>query len=178
MVAGVGDEDFTKFLDLDSDFQHFTAMNNGHSGLDTPMGRLGFGNSANDLSYTGPEQLSMNTTSGNDAVTYRSPMPPNQQYNQYPQYQQMQMPQQYHVPPTPVSAEMHAGKYAHQMGNNGQILFDHQQVCEQALLSPPQCILTLCPRCPSPPLSHPRKPPWMAGSLCLITGWPTSSSAR
>jgi hypothetical protein len=128
MVAGVGDEDFTKFLDLDGDFQQYANLNNGHSGLDTPMGRLGFGSSNTDLSYTGPEQVNMHVTATNEPVGYRSHLPPNQQYGQYTQFQQMQMPQQYHVPPTPVSAEMRPGKYAQHMGNNGQLLFDHQQV--------------------------------------------------
>ena len=131
MVAGVGDEDFTKFLDLDSDFQHYAAMNNGHSGLDTPMGRLGFGNNGADLGFSGAEQMNVHVTTTSDAVDYRNQLSTNQPYAQYPQYQQMQMPTQYHVPPTPVSAEMHPGKYAQQMGNNGQILFDHQQVTWQ-----------------------------------------------
>ncbi|KIX99055.1 uncharacterized protein Z520_05516 [Fonsecaea multimorphosa CBS 102226] len=138
MVSGVGDEDFTKFLDLDSDFQHYAAMNNGHSGLDTPMGRLGFGNNAADLGFSGPEQMNVHVTSTSDAVDYRNQLSTTQPYAQYPQYQQMQMPTQYHVPPTPVSAEMHPGKYAQQMGNNGQILFDHQQVSFTPLVSPAQ----------------------------------------
>lgn len=128
MGAAVGDEDFTKFLDLDTDFQNYTNLNNGHSGLDTPMGRLGFGNASNDLAYTGAEQMNMHSTAPNDPVGYRNHLPTNQPYGQYTQYQQMQMAPGYHVPPTPVSAEMHPGKYAPQMGNNGQLLFDHQQV--------------------------------------------------
>jgi hypothetical protein len=128
MVAAVGEEDFTKYLDLDHDFQQFTALNNNHSGLDTPMGRLGFGNSATDLAYTSAEQMAMHVTAANEAVAYRSHMPTQHQYAQFPQYQQMQMPHHYHVPPTPVSTEMHPGKYAQQMRNNGQILFDHQGV--------------------------------------------------
>ncbi|KIV85035.1 hypothetical protein PV11_00771 [Exophiala sideris] len=139
MVAGVGDDDFTKFLDLDNEFQHFTAMNNGHSGLDTPMGRLGFGNPNGDIAYANSEQMQMNLPPTTDSVGYQNHLASNQSYGQYqPQYQQMQMPQQYHVPPTPVSAEMQARKYAHQMGNNGQILFDHQQVSFTPLVSPAQ----------------------------------------
>ncbi|KIW83274.1 hypothetical protein Z517_02519 [Fonsecaea pedrosoi CBS 271.37] len=138
MVAGVGDEDFTKFLDLDTDFQHYAAMNNGHSGLDTPMGRLGFGNSSADLGFSAAEQMSVHVTPTSDPIDYRTQLSTNQPYGQYPQYQQMQMAPQYHVPPTPVSAEMHPGKYAQQMGNNGQILFDHQQVSFTPLVSPAQ----------------------------------------
>ncbi|KAI1618310.1 hypothetical protein EDD36DRAFT_27700 [Exophiala viscosa] len=139
MVAGVGDDDFTKFLDLDNDFQHFTSMNNGHSGLDTPMGRLGFGNPNGDLAYANQEQMQMNLPVTTESVGYQNHLASNQPYGQYqPQYQQMQMPQQYHVPPTPVSAEMQARKYVHQMGNNGQILFDHQQVSFTPLVSPAQ----------------------------------------
>ncbi|KAK5197007.1 hypothetical protein LTR99_000638 [Exophiala xenobiotica] len=138
MVAGIGDDDFTKFLDLDSDFQQFTQMNNGHSGLDTPMGQLGFGNNSNDLSYGNAEQMHMNMPPGTESMSYQNHLA-NQPYGQYhQQYQQMQMPQQYHVPPTPVSADMQAAKYAHHMGNNGQILFDHQQVSFTPLVSPAQ----------------------------------------
>lgn len=128
--AGVGTDDFTKFLDLDNDFPHFSAMDNGHSGLDTPMGRLGFGNSAADLAYTEAEQMNVNMTMATDSMGYQSPIPTDQAYGQYAPYQQMQLPH-YHVPPTPVSAEMHAAKYASHMANNGQLLFDHQQVREQ-----------------------------------------------
>ncbi|OQU93866.1 Helix-loop-helix DNA-binding domain-containing protein isoform 3 [Cladophialophora immunda] len=138
MVPGVGDEDFTKFLDLDNDFQHYAPTNSGHSGLDTPMGRLGFGNNAADLGYSGAEQMGVHVTSTSDPVGYRNQMSTNQQYSQYSQYQQIQMPPQYHVPPTPVSVEMHPGKYVQQMGNNGQILFDHQQVSFTPLVSPAQ----------------------------------------
>jgi hypothetical protein len=127
MVPGVGDDDFTKFLDLDNDFQHYTTLNNGHSGLDTPMGQLGFGNGNADLTYTGAEQMNMHVGATNDPVAYRNQIP-NQPYGQYSQYQQMQMTSQYHVPPTPVSSEIHPAKYAQQMGNNGQLLFDHQAV--------------------------------------------------
>jgi hypothetical protein len=128
LVAGVGDEDFTKFLDLDNDFQHYSNINNGHSGLDTPMERLAFTSSATGLPYTTAEQMNMHVAVPDDPVGYRNNLPPNQSYGQFPQYQQMQMPPQYHVPPTPVSADMHPAKYAQHMGNNGQLLFDHQQV--------------------------------------------------
>ncbi|EXJ56665.1 hypothetical protein A1O7_07009 [Cladophialophora yegresii CBS 114405] len=137
IVPTVGDEDFTKFLDLDNDFQHYTTLNNGHSGLDTPMGRLGFGNSNADLTYTGAEQMSMHVSATSEPVGYRNHIP-NQPYGQYSQYQQMQMAPQYHVPPTPVSSEIHPGKYAHQMATNGQLLFDHQQVSFTPLVSPAQ----------------------------------------
>ncbi|KIW65148.1 hypothetical protein PV04_07430 [Phialophora macrospora] len=137
MVHGVGDDDFTKFLDLDNDFQHYTTLNNGHSGLDTPMGQLGFGNGNADLTYTGADQMNMHVSATNEPVAYRNHIP-NQPYGQYSHYQQMQMTQQYHVPPTPVSSEIHPAKYAQQMGNNGQLLFDHQQVSFTPLVSPAQ----------------------------------------
>ena len=127
-VEGMQDDGmFTEFLE--GDFQQYASLNNGHSGLDTPMGRLGFGTSATDLTYTGAEQLNMHVTASNGPGGYRNHMPTSQPYTQYTQFQQMQMPPHYHVPPTPVSADMHPGKYAQQMGNNGQLLFDHQQVC-------------------------------------------------
>ncbi|KAJ9615409.1 hypothetical protein H2200_001484 [Cladophialophora chaetospira] len=138
MGGGVGDEDFTKFLHLDEDFQHYTNLNNGHSGLDTPMGRLGFGNSTTDLTYTGAEQMNMHIAASHEPIGYPSHLPTNQPFGQYPQFQQMQMPQQYHVPPTPVSADMHPAKYVQQMANNGHLLFDHQQVSFTPLVSPAQ----------------------------------------
>ncbi|EXJ88233.1 hypothetical protein A1O1_05163 [Capronia coronata CBS 617.96] len=138
LVAGVGNDDFTKFLDLDNDFQHFSAMDNGHSGLDTPMGRLGFGNSAADLTFTESEQMHMNMAMSTTALAYQDPAAADQTYGQYSDYQQMQMAGHYHVPPTPVSAEMQAAKYAPHMGNNGQLLFDHQQMSFTPLVSPAQ----------------------------------------
>ncbi|KIW20172.1 hypothetical protein PV08_00747 [Exophiala spinifera] len=137
--AGIGDDDFTNFLDLDTDFQQYATMNNGHSGLDTPMGRLGFGNNANDLAYSSAEQMQINMPSTTESLNFQDHLVADSQYGQYQQqFQQMQMPQQFHVPPTPVSAEMQAAKYAHEMGNNGQILFDHRQVSFTPLVSPAQ----------------------------------------
>jgi hypothetical protein len=140
MVAGVGNDDFTKFLDLDldldNDFSQFEALPQTHTGLDTPMGRLGFGNNTADMTYATQEHLDMGMNSNNHPTAYRNIMP-NQPYGQYQQYQ-MQMPTHYHVPPTPVSAEMHAAKYVQHMSNDGQILFDHQQVSFTPLVSPAQ----------------------------------------
>ena len=130
IVAGVSDDDFTKFLDLDNDFYQFASMGQHPSGLDTPMGRLGFGSNNDNITFAGQNQMDLSMASANNGVTYRLPMQQNHSYPQFQQqFQQMQMQPHYHVPPTPVSAEMHAAKYVQQMGNNGQILFDHQQVC-------------------------------------------------
>ncbi|KAJ4522835.1 hypothetical protein HRR78_000323 [Exophiala dermatitidis] len=138
MVAGVGNDDFTKFLNLDNEFQNFSSMENGHSGLDTPMGRLGFGNSALDLTYSESEPMNVNMPCSTDSMGFQNPAATDQRYGQYQQYQQMQMVPQYHIPPTPVSGEMHAAKYASHMGNNGQIIFDHQQLSFTPLVSPAQ----------------------------------------
>lgn len=128
MVAGVGDDDFTKFLDLDgNDFSQFSNMVQTSSGLDTPMGRLAFG-SGTDLNFNGQDQMDLSLAHNNDNIGYRHPMHPNPAYTQFQQYPQMQMQPHYHVPPTPVSAEMQAAKYVQHVGNNGQILFDQQQV--------------------------------------------------
>jgi hypothetical protein len=129
IVAGVGDDDFTKFLDLDgNDFSQFSNMAQTSSGLDTPMGRLAFG-SGTGLNYSAQDQMDMSMASSNSAIDYRNPMHSAPAYSQFQQYSQMQMQPHYHVPPTPVSAEMQAAKYVQHMRNNGQILFDQQQVC-------------------------------------------------
>ncbi|EXJ87038.1 hypothetical protein A1O3_03995 [Capronia epimyces CBS 606.96] len=138
LVTGVDEDDFTTFLDLDNDFQHFPAMDNGRSGLDTPMGHLGFGNNAADMMYTESEQMNMNMAMTNDSMGYQNCAPADQTYGQYPQYQQAQMGMHYQIPPTPVSAEMHAAKYASHMGNNGQLLFNQRQITFTPLVSPAQ----------------------------------------
>lgn len=141
IVTGVGDDDFTKFLDLDgNDFSQFSNMAQTSSGLDTPMGRLAFG-SGTSMNFSGQDQMDMSMASSNNTMGYRHSMHSSAAYSQYQQYPQMQMQPHYHVPPTPVSAEMQAGKYVHQMGNNGQILFDQQQVCLPSEISFKQTVL-------------------------------------
>ncbi|KIV90526.1 hypothetical protein PV10_07823 [Exophiala mesophila] len=137
--VGVSDDDFTKFLDLDNDFAQFAAVGQHPSGLDTPMGRLGFGNPETNINFASQDQVDLSMGSGNNAVAFQHGMQPSHAYPHYQQhFQQMQMQPHYHVPPTPVSAEMHAAKYTQHMGNNGQILFDHQQVSFTPLVSPAQ----------------------------------------
>lgn len=129
LVAGVGDDEFTNFLDLDDNsFSQFTNMAQTSSGLDTPMGRLAFG-SGTTLNYSGQDQMDMSIAPTHNAMSYNHPVHSSAAYSQFQQYPQMQMQPHYHVPLTPVSAEMQAAKYVQQVGNNGQILFDQQQVC-------------------------------------------------
>lgn len=174
MVAGVGDDDFTNFLELDNEFQHFAAaMNDGHSGLDTPMGRLGFGNSANDLAYAASEQMNMGLPSTSQSMDYGNHHATEQPFSQYQQYQQMQMPPHYNIPPTPVSADMQAAKYTIQMGNNAQMLFNHQQVRE--LGGRATTVLTFSRY--HLHLWYPLlKLRWTADLPCLTTGWGTTFS--
>ena len=132
MSAAVGDDDFSKFLDLDSDFQ-FAGLDNGQSGLDTPMGRLGFGqgvpHTMQSLSFQQQQQLiNMELSLNASQHGYSSQIPTTQNFEPFQQYHHMQMRHQYHVPPTPVSSEMHAAKYAQQMDNSGHLIFDRQQV--------------------------------------------------
>lgn len=129
IIAGVGDDDFTKFLDLDgNDFSQFSNMVQTSSGLDTPMGRLAFG-SGTELNFDAHDQMDMSMAPNNDNIDYRQSMHQSPAYSQFQQYPQMQMQPHYHIPPTPVSADMQAAKYVQHVGNNGQILFDQQQVC-------------------------------------------------
>lgn len=56
-------------------------------------------------------------------------MPNNsQQFQPYQMYQQMDQSLHYRVPPTPVSAEMHAAKYGGQVDGAGYVAFDRHQV--------------------------------------------------
>lgn len=172
--VGVSDDDFTKFLDLDNDFAQFAAVSQHPSGLDTPMGRLGFGNPDPNINFAAQDQVDLSMGSGNNGVAYQHAMQPNHAYPHYQQqFQQMQMQPHYHVPPTPVSAEMHAAKYTQHMGNNGQILFDHQQV----ILLLPSHASGLFPRRSRLPLSSPQhRHRWTAALSCPTILLPTTSS--
>jgi len=61
-----------------------------------------------------------------------------QLFQQYPAYQQMHNPYQHQIPPTPVSNEMHAAKYASALDVSGQIMFDRQNASFTPLVSPAQ----------------------------------------
>ncbi|KAJ9661797.1 hypothetical protein H2198_001762 [Neophaeococcomyces mojaviensis] len=135
--GAAGDDDFTKFLELGNEFAQFEGADqpNVPSGLDTPMGRLTF---APDGQYqTLLQNMDMNTSSMQTHMPYAYMQHP-QQYQQYQVFQQMQQPYQHHVPPTPVSGEMHGAKFAQAMDANGQLLFDRQNTSFTPLVSPAQ----------------------------------------
>jgi len=59
-------------------------------------------------------------------------------YEQYSEYQQIHNPYQHQIPPTPVSADMQAAKYAAALDSTGQIMFDRQINSFTPLVSPAQ----------------------------------------
>lgn len=134
MNTGVdAEDDFSKFLDLDNDF-NFAGLDNGHSGIDTPMGRLAFGHpnsqqpSAQDMQFDG-QPMSLDMPPAATGHNFGTSMHGQQQYSPFQQqYHQMQMPHGYHIPPTPVSSEMHAAKYPQHVDATGQLMFERQQV--------------------------------------------------
>jgi len=137
MLEGAAEDDFARFLDLGSEFQHFEALdNNGPSSLDTPMGRLGF------------NQFGMDTDNHMNAnMDSASPMSmvngPERQYaaggaSQQSAAQknlQLQMPDhRYQIPLTPVSSEMNAGSYLQHVDGNGYVVYERNQVGSNGLL--------------------------------------------
>ncbi|KPI35575.1 Phosphorus acquisition-controlling protein [Cyphellophora attinorum] len=143
MGAGVGaEDDFSKFLDLDTDFPF--SLENGNSGIDTPMGRLAFSTPVSQqpqpqtMHFEG-QPMSLDLSSAADHMQFGTP----QHYQPYQQqYHQVQMPPGYSVPPTPVSSEMHAAKYGQHMDGAAQLMFERQQVSFTPLVSPAQTPLT------------------------------------
>jgi len=149
MNGGVGgDDDFSKFLDLDSEFQ-FAGLDNGQSGLDTPMGRLAFSHpnapppNTSPANFTVTQAMNLDMPAAGGPGAYSNHMHNAQQFELFQQqYQQMHMQHPYHVPPTPVSSEMHAAKYGQHVDSTGQLIFDRQQVSFTPLVSPAQTPLT------------------------------------
>lgn len=149
LAGGTTEDDFTKFLELGSDFSGFEPVEqqNAHSGLDTPMGRLTFGQNGQIQSLT-PEQhamiqnMNMSMSNMQPHMNYsqlhQSQQGQHQQFQQYGMYQQMQNPYQHQVPPTPVSSEMQAVKFSHSMDAAGQLAFDRQNATFTPLVSPAQ----------------------------------------
>ncbi|KAK5941371.1 hypothetical protein PMZ80_006649 [Knufia obscura] len=149
LVGGPTDDDFTKFLELGNDFTQFESVDqqNGPSGLDTPMGRLTFTQGGQVQALTPQQQAMLHEMELNMGgmqphmgfpILQQQPPGQSQQYQQYPAYQQMHNPYQHQVPPTPVSAEMHAAKYASALDPAGQIIFDRQNASFTPLVSPAQ----------------------------------------
>ena len=133
-MDGVGEDDFSKFLDLDSDF-NFAGLDHGQSAIDTPMGRLAFGQSTDPQHGTQPvdfngQPMSLDLSGGGGSNGFEGSMHNAQQFEAFQQqYHGMQMHHPYQVPPTPVSTEMHAAKYGPLVDATGQLMFERQQVC-------------------------------------------------
>lgn len=145
--GGGTDVDFAKFLELGNDFSQFDNLEQqSSSGLDTPMGRLTFAQDGQLQALT-PQHAamlqSMDLDIGNISPQLAYPhmehqqLGQNQQFQQYPVYQEAQIPYQQRVPPTPVSNEMQAAKYA-VMDPTSQIIFERQHASFTPLLSPAQ----------------------------------------
>lgn len=136
MDGGVGGEDdFSKFLDLDSDF-HFAGLDHGQSSIDTPMGRLAFGQPDQQpggqvVDYNSGQPMTIDMSGGGGPAGFGNQMHNTQQFEAFQQqyHHSMQMQHPYQVPPTPVSAEMHAAKYGGQIDGSAQLMFERQQVC-------------------------------------------------
>jgi hypothetical protein len=148
-LMGGSDEELAKYLDLGIDFPDFGNLDNAPSGLDTPMGRLGFepfhqqmqmqdGNHENmgmDLGQHQNGDFDFNSMQAQAATN--GP-------NEHGLPRQIQHPymvpsQNYHVPLTPASSEMQATKYAQQFTDgNGHVLYDRYQQSFTPLVSPAQ----------------------------------------
>ncbi|RMZ90456.1 hypothetical protein DV736_g2306, partial [Chaetothyriales sp. CBS 134916] len=143
--SAIGDDDFSKFLDLDTDFP-FSDIDHAHTGLDTPMGRLGFGvppppppppqTTMHSLGFNNPQTLNLDIGQHQHQHqpgpgAYQSHIPTSQPFESFQQYQHMQIGRNYHVPPTPVSSEMHPAKF-------GQVMVDGHPVSFTPLVSPAQ----------------------------------------
>lgn len=129
---GVGEDDFSKFLDLDTDFQ-FADLDNGQSGLDTPMGRLGFGQhphqaTMQSLGFDQQQHLNMDLPVSSQGG-FQPQLPTTQHFEPFQQYAHLPIGHSYNVPPTPISSEMQAAKYGQRMDNTGRLIFDQRQVC-------------------------------------------------
>jgi len=137
--VGMGEDDFTKFLDLENDLMQFDNLDSGPSGLDTPMGRLGFGQSApmqfSDNTYGGqqmhlgmPSVTTPNMQPSYGNIPVNNILPSQTQAFDFQHYRQVPISSGYQIPPTPVSSEMHAAKYGQRLDNAGHIMYDGSQV--------------------------------------------------
>lgn len=148
-LMGGSDEDLAKYLDLGIDFPDFGNLDNAPSGLDTPMGRLGFEPFHHQMQMQESNQDTMGmdlVQHQNDAFDFNSMQaqaatnPPNEHaFRRQLQHPYMVSSQNYHIPLTPVSSEMHATKYAQQFTDgNGHVLYDRYQQSFTPLVSPAQ----------------------------------------
>ena len=140
MNMNTQDDEFANFLDLDTDFSNLDGLDHGHSGLDTPMGRLGFGQFAMTAQDGGTLDMDMGRSMAmSDAmlaqVQVPGPIVHNATYRMPPHHTQM-LPHGYHVPLTPLSSELHGAKYQSQAEATQQALYDRGQLTFTPLVSP------------------------------------------
>ena len=140
MNMNAQDDEFANFLDLDTDFSNLDGLDHGHSGLDTPMGRLGFGQFAMPVQDGGTLDMDMGRSMAiSDAmlaqVSVPGPIVHNATYRMPPHHTQM-LPHGYHVPLTPLSSELHGAKYPPQLDAHQQALYDRGQLTFTPLVSP------------------------------------------
>ena len=150
------EDDFTSFLDLDNDFSNLEGLQHGPSGLDTPMGRLGFG----QYNMSMHDGLDIDLATGNnmqimDAMMSQTSAPDNQLPSntfQTQEYMQMMDRRQYQIPLTPVSADISGTKYASATFQNNQQLYGTASFTP--LVSPAQTPLDTGLRMPEYPASN------------------------
>ena len=148
-LMGGSDEDLSKYLDLGLDYADFATLDDAPSGLDTPMGRLGFESFEQHLQMQEdgrePIQMDLSQQQDNhfDFNSMQAQLAGNRQYE--PGYSsQMQHPymvpsQSYHVPLTPVSSEMRPAKHSQQFVDaNAQGVYGRYQHSFTPLVSPAQ----------------------------------------
>lgn len=127
MPSSAGEDDFAAFLDLDTDFPAFQTFDNVGSGLDTPMGHLGFGPPG--MPTLDEEAMQLDGIANNEYTNIPDATMQQHYYNNQMARQGMTQNHSYQMPPTPVSAEMYGAKYGVAVDSNGQILYDQNQVC-------------------------------------------------
>lgn len=146
---GGSDEDLAKYLDLGIDFPDFGNLENAPSGLDTPMGRLGFEPFHQQMQMQEGTHESMGMDLGqhqggdfdfNAMQAQNAASPPHDHgFQRQLQHPYMVPTQNYQVPLTPVSSEMQAAKYTQQFTDgNGHVVYDRYQQSFTPLVSPAQ----------------------------------------
>ena len=154
LEAGTGEFEFLDFANFDvGEHQQQSAQQHAQStGLDisSPMGRLTFGQNGQMQVLTPQQHAMLHNLDMNMAVNLQTNMDfstgqqQSQQvmdgqaghFQQYPMYADVQNRYRNQVPPTPVSAEMHAAKYGSALDNAGQMLFESQNASFTPLSSP------------------------------------------
>lgn len=148
LITDAGSNYLDTFAGLGNDFDTFDAVaqHHAHSGLDTPMSRLAFGQDeqlhVQALEMHRQRLMSSMDVSMADLARMAYPQLPSnepvQGYSQYPLYSQISHPCQQQVPLTPISTEMQATQYKPVMESVGQMIFDRQNASFTPLVSPAQ----------------------------------------